>query len=298
MNIKKVIQFITRWIFVIVLTMVIGVGALMLYQYYDLKNQAQRLFVLQEEYHDYLLKLRVMVDEFQKITESEPAELDTQSEKKKEFVTVNRAPEYLENSLIQYLKENKLEHELRSLERSKRLTRGKQQRVRRKRGRTLPLLRNVQIDDVGLMNDITRRINQEISFIWPLELYSFYISSYFGPRKKANGKPGFHYGIDLPALKGTPIKAAAAGKVIEAGYAPGYGNTIVVAHTPKYKTRYAHLSKILVISGQHVKQGERIGRVGSTGRVRSRGNDPSHLHFEVTVMGNRINPLWILPKIG
>ncbi len=133
---------------------------------------------------------------------------------------------------------------------------------------------------------------KEIRLSWPLDKSKFWISSYFGPRKKPNGMWKFHYALDLAALRGTPIKAACTGIVIEARYAKGgYGKTIVLAHSRKYKTRYAHLDSINVKVGQKVGRGQVVGRVGATGLVWASGKDPSHLHFEVHVFGKQVNPL-------
>jgi murein DD-endopeptidase MepM/ murein hydrolase activator NlpD len=106
---------------------------------------------------------------------------------------------------------------------------------------------------------------------------------------------GFHYGIDMAALKGTSVMAAAPGTVVEARYDAGYGNTIVLAHNGKYKTRYAHLDSIFVKVGQRVQRGSLIGTVGNTGYVRSAfGKDPSHLHFELYMFGKKVNPMHFL----
>ena len=109
-----------------------------------------------------------------------------------------------------------------------------------------------------LQKNSERQVTQDFTFQWPLELHHFWLSSLFGARKKANGKPGFHYGIDLAAMKGTPIRAAAAGTVIQAQYVPGYGNNILVQHNKYYRTRYAHLNRIHVTVGQKVTQGQRL----------------------------------------
>ncbi|HLB41032.1 MAG TPA: M23 family metallopeptidase, partial [Candidatus Babeliales bacterium] len=107
----------------------------------------------------------------------------------------------------------------------------------------------------------------------------------------------FHYGLDLAAPKGTGIRTVAAGLVLEARYAPGYGNTVLVQHSPKLKTRYAHLHKIYVKVGQRIDQGELVGVVGNTGFVvRSGRGDASHLHFEVYDGKQQVNPLKFLPK--
>lgn len=140
------------------------------------------------------------------------------------------------------------------------------------------------------------RISQvhDIQFVWPVDRKRFWLSSLFGPRKLKNKAWRFHYGIDMAALRGTPVKAAAAGIVVESCYNNGYGNYIIIAHNKKYKTRYAHLHTRRVKVGQKVKKGAFIGTVGDTGAVRKSGKDASHLHFEVYQFGRRINPLSIL----
>ncbi len=90
------------------------------------------------------------------------------------------------------------------------------------------------------------------------------------------------------------VYPAADGVVVEARNAQGYGKTVVIAHNRKYKTRYAHLHTINVRVGQNVTPDMMLGRVGSTGTVRSkRGRDAaSHLHFEVYVFGKKVNPMY------
>ena len=132
-------------------------------------------------------------------------------------------------------------------------------------------------------------------FKWPLSAKSFRISSLFGLRT-IKGKTALHKGIDLAAATGTPVSAALAGKVMEARYSPGYGNTILLSHSKRFKTRYAHLQKLLVQAGQRVASGQLIGTVGTTGHVlRSRfGSSGSHLHFEVYSHGRAVNPFYFL----
>ena len=137
----------------------------------------------------------------------------------------------------------------------------------------------------------SHKVVKDFKFHWPLELHHFWLSSLFGARKKANGKPGFHYGIDLAAMKGTPVKAAASGTVIQAQYVPGYGNNILIQHNKYYRTRYAHLNRMHVSVGQKVSQGQKIGAVGDSGSVRKSGRDASHLHFEIYHNGSHVNPL-------
>ena len=91
-----------------------------------------------------------------------------------------------------------------------------------------------------------------------------------------------HAGVDIANGKGTPIYAAASGKVITAGWMNGYGNTIMISHPNGYTTLYAHLNSISVSVGQQVSQGQRIGGMGNTGNVKAGpGGDGTHLHFEI-----------------
>lgn len=117
------------------------------------------------------------------------------------------------------------------------------------------------------------------SYAFPLKSYS-YVSSEYGARWGTT-----HTGIDLAAPAGTHIYSWRSGTVTFAGWSGGYGNFIIVDHGDGFVTRYAHCSKIAVTKGQTVSQGQVIGYVGTTGN--STGN---HLHFEVKVNGNFVNP--------
>jgi murein DD-endopeptidase MepM/ murein hydrolase activator NlpD len=98
-----------------------------------------------------------------------------------------------------------------------------------------------------------------------------------------------HEGIDLGAAYGSPIAAAGAGTVIYAGWLGGYGNLTVIDHGGGLSTAYGHQSQIGVSVGQHVEQGQIIGNVGSTGH-----STGPHLHFEVRVNGQAVDPLGYL----
>lgn len=124
-----------------------------------------------------------------------------------------------------------------------------------------------------------RSAERSAGFICPLKRGSFTVSSYYGDGRG-------HKGMDLAANKGTPIYAVANGTVTYAGYDSDYGNSVIIDHGNGLKTRYAHASALCVSKGQTVSQGEVIAYVGSTGY--STGN---HLHFEVMVNGNRVNPI-------
>jgi murein DD-endopeptidase MepM/ murein hydrolase activator NlpD len=103
----------------------------------------------------------------------------------------------------------------------------------------------------------------------------------FGPRGNR-----FHAGIDIPAAKGTPVGAAAAGRVVFAAVGEGFGKLVVVEHAHGIRTRYAHLSRIVVRVGQYVKARATVGLVGATGEASG-----PHLHFEVLVRGANVDPL-------
>lgn len=102
-----------------------------------------------------------------------------------------------------------------------------------------------------------------------------------------------HRGIDFGAPIGTPILAAAAGTVTDAGWnSGGYGNLIEINHPGGTQTRYAHANRILVAVGDCIEQGQLIGEVGSTGR-----STGPHLHFEIHLSnGEAVNPIAYLPQ--
>jgi len=145
------------------------------------------------------------------------------------------------------------------------------------------------------MNVIGKPI-KNFGFMWPIDINKFWLSSLFGPRKRIDGTWGFHHGIDMAAIKGTYVKSARSGIIVEASFQVGYGNTVVIKHNEIVKTRYAHLHTIRVYVGQKVKQGAIVGTVGETGFIRKKGKDGSHLHFEVYERAKRINPLHCLPQ--
>ena len=110
-------------------------------------------------------------------------------------------------------------------------------------------------------------------------------SSYGYRRDPFTGGGAMHSGIDFKGPHGQPIMAAAGGRVTHAGWKSGYGKTVEVTHGNGLMTRYAHLSRIGVTTGQKVEQGLQLGAMGSTGR-----STGTHLHFEVRLNGKAINP--------
>ncbi len=120
-------------------------------------------------------------------------------------------------------------------------------------------------------------------------------SSGFGPRWGS-----MHNGIDIANRPGTDIVASVGGTVRWANYVDGYGNTVLIRHTidgKTYETLYAHMNRIDVKIGQSVKQGQKIGEMGSTGR-----STGPHLHFEVHIgtwnmeKSNAVDPMKLLKR--
>ncbi|HSG07657.1 MAG TPA: M23 family metallopeptidase [Longimicrobiales bacterium] len=106
-----------------------------------------------------------------------------------------------------------------------------------------------------------------------------------------HNRPLPHEGVDISAPKGTPIFAAAKGRVVRAGWVVGYGLTVEIDHGFGYTTLYGHSSKLLVKRGQMVSRGDVIAQVGSTGIATA-----PHLHYEVSLNGAPQNPAnFILP---
>jgi murein DD-endopeptidase MepM/ murein hydrolase activator NlpD len=112
------------------------------------------------------------------------------------------------------------------------------------------------------------------------------MSSGYGYRRDPfTGGGAMHSGIDFKGPHGQPILSAARGTITHAGWKSGYGKTVEITHGNGLMTRYAHLSKIHVTTGQKVKQGLQVGAMGSTGR-----STGTHLHFEVRLNGKAVNP--------
>ncbi|HOO70925.1 MAG TPA: peptidoglycan DD-metalloendopeptidase family protein [Spirochaetota bacterium] len=128
---------------------------------------------------------------------------------------------------------------------------------------------------------------QQFACTWPLKGK---VTSGFGTRKDPfSGKKKFHCGIDISAPEGTPIHAAAEGRVIFSGWKNGYGKVIVLRHENSYISVYAHNYRNLVKKGDIIQNGQDIALSGKTGAVTG-----AHLHFEIRKYITPLNPLRFL----
>ena len=150
-------------------------------------------------------------------------------------------------------------------------------------------LRAARLEMDLLVHEAALRERARVPSIWPVEGES---TDSFGYRGNPFGGGGseFHPGQDIAAPRGTPVFAPADGRVVEAGWKNGYGQTVVVDHGNGLTTRYGHLSRIGVAAGQELKRGDELGQVGSTGR-----STGPHLHYEVRIGELPVSPRHYLP---
>ena len=259
------------------------VTSLLCVEYQFFKQEATQLLKVKNDYDHYVALLKKHSSDVLSLVEN--------SDTEPHFVTVNREPVYLKKSALSFARQHNLERALRTFYQENRVVSAKSASMGSK-GR--PSQSGVR-KKTPTRIDTFKKLQREALFLWPVDKSEFWLSSPFGKRRKVDGTWGFHTGIDLAAPRGTSVKAAGPGVVVQAHYTAGYGNTIVIAHNNKFKTRYAHLDKMSVRVGQHIVQGEPIGKVGATGSVRKRrGGDGSHLHFEVYLHNKHVNPFYFL----
>jgi len=145
---------------------------------------------------------------------------------------------------------------------------------------------------MGLASNVTPEKMWQGTFSIPVDpVFAGCYTSRFGSRRSYNGSGYiyFHSGLDYCGQVGDPIYAAAAGVVVFTGMLTVRGNATMIDHGDGVFSAYMHQSEILVNVGDQVEQGQLIGRVGNTGRV-----EGPHLHFEVLVGGEQVNPLdWL-----
>jgi lipoprotein NlpD len=124
----------------------------------------------------------------------------------------------------------------------------------------------------------------KLDFAWPVQGR---LSSHFGWRSGRR-----HEGIDIPARKGTPVRAAEAGRVIHSGELSAYGYVVIIKHAGRYSTVYAHNRSNKVRKGQFVEKGDVIATVGKSGNATG-----YHLHFEVRRDRIAQDPVKYLPVV-
>lgn len=163
-------------------------------------------------------------------------------------------------------------------------------------GRELDLLERrlaMQRDSFAMLDLVmTKRAGIEASMpsYSPVN-YPYLSSSYGWRRHPISGRHTMHEGLDFAAPHGAPIYAASGGVVTLSGNQPGYGKTIEIQHGHGLVTRYAHASQLGVKVGDLVEKGQKIGKVGSTGR-----STGPHLHFEVRIGGHPLDPRLFLSQ--
>jgi murein DD-endopeptidase MepM/ murein hydrolase activator NlpD len=174
------------------------------------------------------------------------------------------------------------------------------------RGGPAPTLsRDLSVDEFGsLLSDLSHAVEERSDQLTVLEALLVststnkkflpslapvdggWLSSSFGWRiDPFSGQKSFHEGLDFPSELGTPIVAAASGKVIFADVHPQYGKMVEIDHGNGLVTRYAHASRLFVKEGDFIVRGQKVAAVGSTGRATG-----PHLHFEVRLNGVPQNP--------
>jgi murein DD-endopeptidase MepM/ murein hydrolase activator NlpD len=142
----------------------------------------------------------------------------------------------------------------------------------------------------GQAAQASNKIGVAVPSINPVEAMK--LSSNFGRRRAPKrGASRNHKGIDIPGPVGTPILATADAVVGRAQRVSGYGKFIELDHGNAIQTRYGHMSALNVYAGQRVKKGDVIGFMGSTGN-----STGSHLHYEVRIAGEAINPTGFLSQ--
>ena len=158
--------------------------------------------------------------------------------------------------------------------------------------KTTKALEKIQIDDLEVAKENTvEKLNidttESIADINGIKVATLpvtgTISSRYGVSSKIRAST--HTGLDIAATTGTPIKVVADGTITFAAYSGSYGYLVKVDHGNGVETWYGHTSKMLVKEGQAVKAGDTIALVGSTGN-----STGPHLHFEVRINGEHVNP--------
>ena len=128
---------------------------------------------------------------------------------------------------------------------------------------------------------------------WPLEDAGYVTRGQAGTGSGGDTREESHPGLDIAVPIGSPVRASGGGTVLQAGEDPEYGRFVLVEHPAGYQTLYGHLSRITVAAQQVVPAGEVVGLTGNTGR-----SSGPHLHFEVRLDGQPIDPRTIIKEPG
>jgi len=146
----------------------------------------------------------------------------------------------------------------------------------------------LDLDLQELIDFLTNQENELASLptVCPVSASDAWISSRYGFRKSPfTGLREFHSGLDISAMRGTPIVATGGGTVSFVGSKGGLGKAIIIVHNAEYKTYYGHLLKYNVKKGQAVERGDIIGFVGKTGRTTG-----YHVHYEIRKNDKSLDP--------
>lgn len=145
-----------------------------------------------------------------------------------------------------------------------------------------------ELASLPVFRDVVRNVGAKVRHAWPLPQHAEQrFSSAFGMRSDPfTHQPRFHEGVDIAAASGTPVLASADGMVEAVTRGDDFGKYVTVKHRDGTATIYGHLSKQSVHEGQRVRQGQKLGEVGSTGR-----STGPHLHFQIEENGKAYNPL-------
>jgi len=143
------------------------------------------------------------------------------------------------------------------------------------------------LDEISQILSSQKSLLSDIPTLWPLKGVQGYITQNFGPAiHPFTGNWYLHKGVDLAYGYGVPIIATANGKVVENDSDEGFGNFLIIRHKYGFYTKYAHLQRTYVKSGQEVAQGDVIGTMGNTGL-----STGPHLHYEVRIGSQVVDPL-------
>lgn len=151
---------------------------------------------------------------------------------------------------------------------------------------------SLSLDELQQLSTDKEQMTTAIPAIWPMDRSA--LKSHIGAFNPRRYHPILHRiqphnGVDLPCARGTLIYAtgdAVVDKAYPQGYNGGFGRQVILDHGFGYKTRYAHLDKVLVERGDTIRRGQVIGHAGNTGRSTS-----THLHYEVLYKGRPVNPI-------